>query len=66
MSPARCTNERRCRQNQTGRNRRARTILEGVPHRPNQKGGPHGGHNKQHISWSRPSDRLMAGIVVDQ
>jgi len=53
MSLARCTNERRCRQKQTGCNRRARTILEGVPHRPNQKDGPHGGHYQRHILQAR-------------
>jgi len=50
----------------TGCNWRPRTILEGVPHIPHQKGAQHEGHNKQHIPWSRPSDRLMVGIVVDQ
>jgi len=53
MSLARWTNERRCRQKPTGCNRRARTILEGVPHRPNQKGGPHGGHYQKHILQAR-------------
>jgi len=53
-------------------NRPARTIPGGVPHRPNQKGGPHGGHFQRHMLQARagapkqcpPLDASMNGSAA--